>query len=196
MYTYAFDRRSYELFALETDRLRLSVYKKSRAAEVTNYLCRNRQFHKKWSQTHPDRYFTLAVQKKYLKYDADEYIKERLFPMWITLKDDPSTVIGRVSLFNIAMGGMRLCQLGYHLDEEYQHKGYMTEAVKCITSFALKDLRLHRIEAFILPDNERSLALIRKCGYRYEGTRRSYMNINGEWRDHETFYFMDEMLHE
>lgn len=196
MYTYAMDIKPYELFALETDRLRLSVYKRSRAPLVTRYLCKNREFHKKWSQTYTDSYFQVKTQKQYLKFDASEYKRERLFPLWITLKDDPSVIIGRVSLFNIALGGMRMCQLGYHLDEDQQHKGYMTEAVKSVVSFALSDLRLHRVEAFILPDNERSLELIRRCGFRHEGLRKSYMNINGQWRDHETFYILEEMLHQ
>ena len=196
MYSYAFELKPYELFAIETDRLRLSVYRKSRAYAVTSYLQKNREFHRKWSQTHGEEYFRLSTQKKYVKYDADEFKKDKLFPLWITLKEDPDTVIGRVSLFNITLGGMRLCQIGYHIDQDFQGSGYMTEAVKCVTSFALKDLKLHRVEAFILPDNERSLKLIERCGYRHEGRRYSYMNINGAWRDHETFYFLSEMLHD
>ena len=183
---------SYEIFALETERLRLSVLKKSCAGMVTDYLKRNRGFHQRFSQTHNASYFTYQTQKKYLKFDAEDFKKGRIFPFWITLKDDPSKIIGRVSYFNVALGGMMSCSIGYHLDKDHLSMGYMTEAITEADAFLFDEMKFHRIEAFILPENERSLKLIKKLGYRYEGTRISYMHINGEWRDHEAFFKLNK----
>ena len=102
MYEIDFRLKPYEMMAMETDRLRLSVYKKSRAPEIADYLKRNREFHKKWSQTHDDSYFTESMQKRYLAYDSKEYRRGNLVPLWITLKDNPDKVIGKVSFFNFA----------------------------------------------------------------------------------------------
>ncbi|MBR6484129.1 MAG: GNAT family N-acetyltransferase [Clostridiales bacterium] len=192
MYDIDVSLKGYEVFAMETDRLRLSVYKKSRAKQVTDYLVRNREFHRRWAQTHTDDYFSVYTQKNYLNEDLKEYRAGRLVPLWVTLKDDPDTVIGRVSFFNLAYGGMMSCALGYHQDKETCGHGYMTEAVSESVKMVMKYLRLHRVEAFILPDNEKSIALIKRCGFEDEGYRKSYMHINGSWKDHRSFYILDE----
>ncbi|MBR5386432.1 MAG: GNAT family N-acetyltransferase [Clostridiales bacterium] len=184
--------RGNELFAMETDRLRLSVLKKSAYKQVTDYLVRNREFHKKWSQTHADSYFTERVQKDYLKYDAGEYLQGRLVPLYITRKGEPDKILGRVTFFNFAFGGMMSCSVGYHLDEAETGKGYMTEALTEACQMIMDVMKIHRIEAFILPFNEKSQALIKRCGFTYEGLRISYMHINGRWEDHEAFYLLAE----
>lgn len=183
--------KAYELFAMETDRLRLSVLKRSCADKVADYLKRNREFHRKWSQTHSDDYFTVRVQKEYLKYDANEYIHGRLVPLYITRKGEPGKILGRVSFFNFAYGGMMSCSIGYHLDENETSQGYMTEAVTESCRMIMDVMKIHRIEAFILPNNERSLSLIKRCGFKHEGRRISYMHINGRWEDHEAFYLLN-----
>lgn len=183
-----------EIFAVETDRLRLSVYKKGAAKKITDYLVRNREFHSKWSQTHSDSYFSIDTQRKYLKYDAFEFDKGRLVPLWITLKDEPDVIVGRVSFFNFAYGGMMSCSLGYHIDKDYEGQGYMSEAVKSACEMVVKEMKMHRIEAFILPENTRSLSLIERCGFKEEGIRYSYMHINSKWRDHKSFYILEDFF--
>ena len=181
------------LLSLKTDRLRLSVLKKSEAYRVGDYLRRNREFHKQFSQTHDDEYFTDRMQKGYLEYDAMAFKDGNIVPLWITLKDSDQ-IIGRVSFFNLAYGGMMSCATGYHLDKDYTSKGYMTEALGAGCEFMFKEYKIHRIEAFILPGNQPSINLVNRLGFKYEGKRISYMHINGEYRDHEAYYLLSDPL--
>jgi len=181
-----------EVFALTTDRLRLSVLKKKAAKRVADYYSRNRTFHQRFAQTHQDEYFTEETQRKYLTYDCKEYHEGRIVPLWITYIDQPDRIIGRVSFFNFAYGGMMSCAVGYHLDKEETGKGIMTEALTEGISLLFNVLKMHRIEAFILPENEKSIALIKRVGFIHEGSRISYMHINGKYRDHEAFYILEE----
>jgi len=190
-YTVSNDRNRYEVLALETERLRLSVLRKSEAQRVTAYFVKNRDFHKKYAQTHTDDYFTVSMQRKYLAYDYNSFLDGSLVPLWITLKET-GEIIGRVSFFNFAFGGMMSCACGYHLDKEHTGKGYMTEALKGAMAFVFDEYKMHRIEAFIVPDNEPSLNLVKRCGFHYEGKRFSYMHINGKYRDHEAFYILED----
>lgn len=183
-------RGRYEMLAIETDRLRLAVLKKSEAPRVTEYLIRNRDFHKRFAQTHADSYFTIGEQRKFMAFDCDSFLSGSLVPLWITLKDSDE-IIGRVSFFNLAYGGMMNCAAGYHLDKDHVGKGYMTEALQAACSFMFREYKMHRIEAFILPENEPSIRLIKRAGFTEEGKRISYMHINGQYRDHEAFYLLE-----
>ena len=190
-YSVSSNRARCEMLALDTDNLRLAVLRKSEAARVTEYLQNNRDFHKQFSQTHTDDYFTVSTQKKYLAYDCNSFLEGSLVPLWITLKDD-NKIIGRVSFFNFASGGMMPCACGYHLDNDHTGKGYMTEALKSAMAFVFDEYKMHRIEAFIVPENEPSLNLVKRVGFHYEGKRNSYMHINGRYRDHEAFYMLED----
>ncbi len=190
-YAVAKNRYRFEVLALETERLRLSVLRRSEAPRVTEYFKKNRDFHKKFAQTHTDDYFTVSMQKKYLAYDYSSFLEGSLVPLWICLKET-GEIIGRVSFFNFAFGGMMSCACGYHLDKDHTGKGYMTEALKGAIAFVFDEYKMHRIEAFILPENEPSLNLVKRIGFHYEGERISYMHINGRYRDHEAFYMLEE----
>lgn len=190
-YSVSSNRARCEMLALDTDNLRLAVLRKSEAARVTEYLLNNRDFHKQFSQTHTDDYFTVSTQKKYLAYDCNSFLEGSLVPLWITLKDD-NKIIGRVSFFNFAYGGMMSCACGYHLDKDHTGKGYMTEALKSAMAFVFDEYKMHRIEAFIVPENEPSVNLVKRVGFHYEGKRNSYMHINGRYRDHEAFYMLED----
>ena len=173
-YIIASKRSRCEMLALETDRLRLAVLRKSEAPKVTGYFIKNREFHKRFAQTHPNSYFTVSEQRKYLAFDCDSFLAGSVVPLWITLKGSDE-IIGRVSFFNLAYGGMMSCAIGYHLDQDHTGKGYMTEA----------------IDAFILPENIPSIKLIKRTGFTEEGKRISYMHINGQYRDHIAFYLLE-----
>ena len=190
-YSAAKKRARYEMFALETENLRLSVLRKSEAPRISEYLLNNMEFHRKFSQTHTDDYFTVSTQKKYLAYDCNSFLEGSLVPFWISIKGDEK-VIGRVSFFNFAFGGMMSCACGYHLDKDHTSRGYMTEALRGAMAFVFDEYKLHRIEAFIVPENTPSINLVKRLGFHYEGLRRSYMHINGEYRDHEAFYILED----
>jgi ribosomal-protein-alanine N-acetyltransferase len=60
----------------------------------------------------------------------------------------------------------------------------MLEAIRLVTAYAFQTLRLHRIEAACIPDNQRSMRVLEKAGFQREGLLRSYLRINGAWKDH------------
>ena len=44
--------------------------------------------------------------------------------------------------------------------------------------------------------NAASLRVVEKLGFRYEGLRRRYIHINGDWRDHYAFALVREEVPE
>ena len=172
------------VLSLQTKRLVLSVFKPSAAQMVTDYLVRNRDFHKQYQQKHSNKYFTVSEQKMYLKSDLQMYNQNLQVAFWLTLPDDPGTVIGRLSFYSMIGGAMNSCYVGYHIDEKHQGQGYMSEALLAGCDFMFKYFRLHRIEADILPTNERSLRCVEHCGFEKMGYNVKFMEIDGKYRDH------------
>jgi ribosomal-protein-alanine N-acetyltransferase len=50
------------------------------------------------------------------------------------------------------------------------------------------------MEICIRPENAPSLRVVQKLGFRYEGLRRRYIHINGDWRDHFCFALVVEEI--
>jgi ribosomal-protein-alanine N-acetyltransferase len=91
---------------------------------------------------------------------------------------------GGITLGNIRHGVAQTGQIGYWMGVNHAGKGLMHEAVLLVVGFGFETLRLHRIEAACIPDNQRSIRVLEKAGFRREGLLRSYLRINGVWQDH------------
>ena len=59
----------------------------------------------------------------------------------------------------------------------------MSQAVKAIIEIGFEDLKLHRIEAGIEPNNKRSLKLARSLGMRREGIKKRALYLRKTWVD-------------
>ena len=94
-------------------------------------------------------------------------------------------IIGVCNLSQIFLGNLKSAFLGYWIGAKFAGQGYMTEALGLVLSYAFEDLRLHRIEANVQPDNLNSKALVARLGFRLEGFSPRYLKVAGRWKDHE-----------
>jgi len=101
-------------------------------------------------------------------------------------------IIGAINLSQIFRGGFQSAYLGYYLGAQHAGRGYMTEALRLMLKHAFENLKLHRLEANIQPDNLASIALVKRAGFRKEGYARRYLKIGGRWRDHERWAIIAE----
>lgn len=93
-----------------------------------------------------------------------------------------------VAVFNvtqIVMGNFCSAYLGYHGYPDTAGRGLVGEALDLVLAEAFEGIGLHRLEANIQPGNARSVALVRRAGFRQEGFSPRYLMIDGAWRDHE-----------
>ncbi|MDE2230103.1 MAG: GNAT family N-acetyltransferase [Alphaproteobacteria bacterium] len=96
-------------------------------------------------------------------------------------------LLGGISLSNVRRGVAETASLGYWIGERFARHGYMTDGLKLALAFAFERLRLHRIEAACLPNNQASRRLLLKSGFREEGYAKEYLSIDGRWQDHVLF---------
>lgn len=105
-------------------------------------------------------------------------------------------LVGQLSVSGIAYGSLSSASLGYWVSERFAGRGITPTAVGMVTDYCFRELGLHRIEICIRPENAASLAVVRKLGFRYEGLRRRYIHIDGDWRDHVCFALVAEEVPE
>ena len=56
-------------------------------------------------------------------------------------------------------------EIGYGITEEYQGKGYATEAVEAVIVWALEQPGVRQVEAETEQDNKKSQRVLEKCGF-------------------------------
>ena len=89
------------------------------------------------------------------------------YAIWmIELKN--GTHIGDLCFKGLDASGV--AEIGYGITEEYQNRGYATEAVGAVVNRALKQSGVTRIEAEAEPDNKASRRVLEKCGFVPTGT--------------------------
>jgi [ribosomal protein S5]-alanine N-acetyltransferase len=181
-------------FALQTEDLVLKTAEVSFAESLLAFFLRNRVFLEGFEPKRDERFYTLEFQEAQLQHDVADILSKTGVRFYIFQKSDPDTIIGSVALSNIVWGGFLSCFLGYRLDERQQNKGYMTQAVAAAVRFAFSILRLHRIEANVMPRNLASRRVLEKCGFREEGISPKYLKINGVWEDHVHMVLRNEAL--
>lgn len=94
-------------------------------------------------------------------------------------------ISGVININNIVKGSFLSASLGYYAGAPFAGQGLMREGLELVKSYAFYTLGLHRLEANIQPDNHRSIALVKQCGFVREGLSPEFLFIDGKWRDHE-----------
>jgi RimJ/RimL family protein N-acetyltransferase len=75
-------------------------------------------------------------------------------------------------------------EIGYWVRTSLAGRGYVTEAVRALTEFALGQLKAARVEIRTDDRNERSRRVAERCGYQLEATLRSdCRDVMGELRN-------------
>ena len=114
-------------------------------------------------------------------------LQQKAIRFWLFEKGNPDHIIGTMSIQHISRGIFQSCVIGYKMDAEYRNMGYMTEALHFLVSFIFTELKLHRIEAYVNPDNVASIHLLKKLEFTEEGIAHGSAWIQGVWQDHLRF---------
>ncbi|GAA0734480.1 GNAT family protein [Clostridium oceanicum] len=163
----------------------LRVLNPTNCEELLDYYIRNKSHLEKFEPTREKEFYTFDFQRKVLIDSYSQYLNGKSIELGIYKEDK---FIGKIKVSNIVMGVFKNAIIGYSIDKDYQGNGYMKEAVKIVTEYCFKELGLHRVEASTLVDNEKSKHVLLKCGFKELGINKEYLFIDGKWRDHITFY--------
>ncbi len=132
-----------------------------------------------------------AVDRRELveRFVADQARQpRRSFQLAITLKAD-GRLIGNVGIrlrrlvdFGVPDATFE-ADMGYELDPAYWGHGYATEAAAAMVDFAWDKLKVHRVWAYCLAENEPSWRVMERIGFQREGHLRENEWMRGRWWD-------------
>ncbi len=151
----------------------------------------NQEFFRMYSSTRENDYYTLKeqmnrIEKNKEKRELDQYYFFGIF------HNKTLELIGTIMLSEVLRGSLQSCFIGYALDKKHNGKGYTTEAVKLLVAYAFNELKLHRIEAGVMPHNIASIKVLEKSGFHKEGIAKKNVKINGRWEDHQVLAIINE----
>ena len=163
-------------FLLSGERVGIRRPTEADAAEFVALMRASAELHQRWGE------YPTTVDK------FREYLRRRALPDqegFLVCDRQSGAIAGVININSIVRGFFQSGYLGYYVGEPFARRGYMTEGLSLVIRYAFDELKLHRLEANIQPENVASIALVRKLGFRHEGFSPRYLRINGEWRDHE-----------
>lgn len=145
----------------------------------------NRAFFEPWEPQGSQLLYTKEGVKRDLAQRQMDWDEDRRYSFVIESPD--GRIAGGIILANIARGAFQNTNVGYYVAEEFNGRGFATEALKRVVQFAFHEAGLHRVEAGIMDHNVKSKRVVMKAGFRHEGIALRYLQIEGKWRDHHIY---------
>jgi ribosomal-protein-alanine N-acetyltransferase len=116
-----------------------------------------------------------------VKYWSSLFHLQRSIYWAISLKNNQ--LIGTAGFNNISVAHHR-GEISYDLDPNYWGRGIMLKAIKNILHFTDYNIKLIRVQATAITDNERSIKVLQRCGFAEEGLLKKYEMVAGEYKDY------------
>lgn len=126
-------------------------------------------------------YSKLAL-RQYINDSAemDVYLMKQLRLMICAKETDEP--LGTIDLYEIDIHNKR-AGIGILIDEAYRNKGYASMALKLMHAYTFDFLDLHHLFAHITTQNEISLQLFAKEGYKDCGVLKDWVRVNDHFED-------------
>lgn len=143
----------------------------------------SRAFLEPWEPRWADNELSPAAWRQRIRRYRADFAQGTGLPLFV-FDAASGALAGGINVGNIRHGVAQCGSIGYWMGERYAGKGMMQEAVGLVVHHCFTTLRLHRLEAACIPQNERSVRVLEKAGFRREGLLHAYLKINGAWQDH------------
>ena len=169
---------------IETERLVIRLPEAADVPRIVAYYRDNLEHLRPFSPAFEPEIFDPAAWYEQVAQRRRELDHGESFRAFMFARDGAPDVLGNINLTQVFRGAFQSCILGYNLAAPSEGCGYMTEAVLAVVGFAFGEWGLHRVAANYMPRNERSAAVLKRCGFRVEGLAPAYLKINGRWEDH------------
>ena len=145
----------------------LRTYEEEHAGEVFAVVDQNREYLREWLPW-VDSNISVEDTKEFIRHGLVQQANDDGFQAGIWYQGRFAGGIGYHYIDRLN----RKTEIGYWLDASLQGKGLMTRACKVMTSYALREYGLNRVEIHCASGNVRSRAIPERLGFTQEGVLR------------------------
>ncbi|PXV64395.1 ribosomal-protein-alanine N-acetyltransferase [Dysgonomonas alginatilytica] len=107
-------------------------------------------------------------------YPLDSYYR------WAIIEKSTQICIGQIAFF-LVDNKNHFGEIEYCIGSKFQRKGYAAEAVRNIMSYGFEEINFHKIQVCHKENNIASQGVIKKVGFKYEGTLRDYFYMDDKY---------------
>lgn len=124
----------------------------------------------------------------YSRYDLENYILSQQHDLYadkqlrLVIATDDGEAVGLIDLFNYSPRHHR-AEIGLAILRSQRGKGYATEALHLLSSYAKETLHLHQLYSIVAADNHASLSMLRKAGYTNETLLPDWLSTPQGYKD-------------
>ena len=177
---------------LKSGRVALRSIRLRDSRELERELLDNRSWLREWEATNPRGPMGFDVRGSIRALQANARAGQGL-PFIVEVD---GRLAGQLNVSGISWGSTSSASIGYWIGERFAGANATPTGVALATDYCFQQMGLHRMEICIRPENAKSLRVVEKLGFRYEGLRRRYIHINNDWRDHFCFALVAEEIPE
>ncbi|MBL8748248.1 MAG: GNAT family N-acetyltransferase [Planctomycetes bacterium] len=104
---------------------------------------------------------------------------------WLTLAVAPKATDAMLGIVvcRVTQAANEAMEIGYRLHPSVHRRGYAFEACARLVDHLFAAVRVHKVVAHCVLENEASWRLMEKLGMRREAVFRDYTKLGGAWRD-------------
>ena len=100
-----------------------------------------------------------------------DYNKKKVIFLGISVNSDPENIVGVAEIFDYNRE-VNMITIGYRINDRFWGRGIATKTVKAMVEYLFNDIGINRIQAFVMPENTKSLNVLRRNNFVEEGTVR------------------------
>jgi diamine N-acetyltransferase len=123
-----------------------------------------------------------TLEQYVLSAGQDIYSAHQLRLMIDAIDEQQPKTIGSIDLFDFDPTNRR-AGLGIFIVKEERKKGFASEALEILMDYCFEVLHLHQLYCNITADNEPSLKLFAKHGFKPVGLKKEWLHIRDKWVD-------------
>ena len=147
-----------------------------------DYYSSNKEHLEIWHPTTPKGFYTFKYQENKINEQLKS-VNNGESAQFVIVDKEKTKMLGHCNYTKIKKNK---CWLGFSISKASEGKSLMYEALKLTNAYVIKNLRIKEIRAGILPNNDRSIRLIKRLNFKYVGEQ-DELEINGETRTYETY---------
>jgi ribosomal-protein-serine acetyltransferase len=160
------------------DGVYLRLMEERHAPEIFAVVDRERQYLREWLP-----WVDLTTDSDYtanfIRNSLEQFARGEGLAAGVWVDDEYAGSIGTHKIDSLN----RKVEIGYWIASEYQGRGIMTAACRALIHHCFGEWSLNRVEIHCATGNEKSCAIPKRLGFRFEGVLRQAQLVNGAYLD-------------